>query len=1542
MTHGGAPQQHNVFLSNGISPYTSAHAPSRDLYAPMNAHSQGTSVASHHFTPPFVPPATPHFIDSQPQAVASYHAPAFSEAAPLHGSATRISAAPVDNGVSKYRSTSYNAYDPPIPSGTARRSSMHSTRTGVGSVPTPPPPVPPIPLNLPRSSDLHEPHRQHLDTDITSPPVPYSRPGALGRILPSPPRPKSSGPLRAAPTAPSGRLSDLPPSTNAHLQRPLLPPTTSKQSPPLPRQPSPPSPIRGSAPISVSTHEGFAYSVPDNMRSAIDFEYHHRHSEQSLQGPLASGPINHANAPPGSGIANSSPDDGGFDSALNSIHSLGQVLNGPGVQNGEPTVPHTGVVLGESLTPDPTMDNVQYVTYSPEPFPCPTGASDEIEAVFNPAQAGPAAAPLVRTFEQQFDVGGVVSHSINASASEADGTAVSQPPEGDSAPIWYDPYAPPKSEPPPSTSSVPLSLPPLAPSLSAQPQHRSSQSSTSSTMSAYAPIPSISAHGAPMPATIPHPRNLALAALESSYVPSFSNPDHTSTPSSSSVPESTPTVRSVYAPSPSQTAEDDPRTRARVPIFCFGFGGRVASCFHTQLDATTGVDIALTGRRSSPIFIRTLKSIIPSSAIEISTSEFPGPLFTGPSSLAIIKPTAGGVIKSKKSAVLKYLSERVEEVERGLGYVSSSKTDERFSVQGLAALLRALSVMVENDGQLSGSPGIDRQVREALMSSATSSLAPHLLAMPSGSYGFSTPLIDRQGANDQSRLAVEKDPPIATYTVRSSCLDRLQAYLLVGDRRQACYYALDQKLWAHAMLIASSLDKEIWKEAVNEFIRSELGVAAGAEHGKASNGRESMRILYSLFSGQGPTSIQELSPPKSLAKSAELLQPAAPSLVHTPISPNFPKLPITSSVSSEALSRWPETAATVISNFSSGEHASTLTNLGDRLLSKGWIEAAHVCYLLSPQNSPINGVGSPSGRVVLFGCENPATLKNISANYEPINLTEVVEFALSLAPSSGKDAFAGLPHLQAYKLARALQLAELGYIKEATKYCEAISSVMKGFTRPSHYFTFTFFELHKELTERLSGVPDKNTSWISRTMKKPTIDSLGTWSFDKLTKFIEGDDPSPGPEANEATAKTSPVSGTTLGVGPFSHYSEISSATTSQLPSPTGSTKGYSIPSGPSAPPARSGSAMSTRTGNVPVAAQIDRAASAAEYLRPTRTSSPALSAHRAVFSAGPSTTTFGNSSRYQPVPSTTYPVKPTSNGTPAFGASGGGGWWDDLQNNNVESEGATPVATAFRINGDEEDKQDEGNFVSAMDTWPDAATPSPNPGASPEAVYPIRQIEDGDEEDLGFGNNAHKKKKQEGDTPKSEVSDSKAEKPPAESSSAALKEKPNIPDPPPSRGWFSGWFSKKDTTSPAPVRANLGETKNAFYFDKELGKWIDGRVGASSAPAPTPPPSRARTVSPSTMNGGLPKPSSKPPPLSSATPPPPRAQSSMGLSSTKPPPPPASLRGPSGLSASFIPPTPGSEGTDETLPARAKSAQGQRKNARARYVDVFNNPPPS
>lgn len=151
------------------------------------------------------------------------------------------------------------------------------------------------------------------------------------------------------------------------------------------------------------------------------------------------------------------------------------------------------------------------------------------------------------------------------------------------------------------------------------------------------------------------------------------------------------------------------------------------------------------------------------------------------------------------------------------------------------------------------SPAIDEQVRSAILPVGGPAFA-NALQSPTVALGFSAPATES--------FTDSRETPIATYQLRPSSLDKLQSLLLTGKRREACHYALDQKLWAHAMLISSSMDKEMWKDVTNEFIRSELGVQMapsalalrpdlGAGKQEASNGRESLRVIYSLFSGQG-------------------------------------------------------------------------------------------------------------------------------------------------------------------------------------------------------------------------------------------------------------------------------------------------------------------------------------------------------------------------------------------------------------------------------------------------------------------------------------------------------------------------------------------------------------------------------------------------------------------------------------------------------------------------------------------------------------------
>lgn len=200
--------------------------------------------------------------------------------------------------------------------------------------------------------------------------------------------------------------------------------------------------------------------------------------------------------------------------------------------------------------------------------------------------------------------------------------------------------------------------------------------------------------------------------------------------------------------------------------------------------------------------------------------------------------------------------------------------------------------------------------------------------------------------------------------------------------------------------------------------------------------------------------MQELHPTKPLGASNHSLPVAPPTLTTvTPISAAFQQVVQPVTLPQDTLAKWPTTAAMIISGSLPTDCSAALTALGDHLALNNWIEAAHAwyapisgyhpcyahtltvnSYLLSPQTSPVGGVGTPGARVVLYGVPNPQVAPGVYKDPDAIIFSEIVEFAMSLTPpAKGQDAFNGLPHLQPYRLLRALQLAELGHMDLANR-----------------------------------------------------------------------------------------------------------------------------------------------------------------------------------------------------------------------------------------------------------------------------------------------------------------------------------------------------------------------------------------------------------------------------------------------------------------------------------------------------------------------------
>jgi Sec23-binding domain of Sec16 len=85
-------------------------------------------------------------------------------------------------------------------------------------------------------------------------------------------------------------------------------------------------------------------------------------------------------------------------------------------------------------------------------------------------------------------------------------------------------------------------------------------------------------------------------------------------------------------------------------------------------------------------------------------------------------------------------------------------------------------------------------------------------------------------------------------------LETLQGHLMRGDREAAVRYAIQEDLWAHALIISSCVNKDLWKEVINGFVERELSSQRPdvTQQPKIVQGdRQGLRVLYALFAGQG-------------------------------------------------------------------------------------------------------------------------------------------------------------------------------------------------------------------------------------------------------------------------------------------------------------------------------------------------------------------------------------------------------------------------------------------------------------------------------------------------------------------------------------------------------------------------------------------------------------------------------------------------------------------------------------------------------------------
>ena len=534
---------------------------------------------------------------------------------------------------------------------------------------------------------------------------------------------------------------------------------------------------------------------------------------------------------------------------------------------------------------------------------------------------------------------------------------------------------------------------------------------------------------------------------------------------------------------PEDGREHDPLRRWQgAPILCWGFGGTMVTSFPQRTPRyAAGQRTPLVKCGPGGIKVQSTKLLLPEQMI----ASFPGPLKS----------------KGKKKEVLEWLHNSVGRLEQEYAYFTSdpSLADRRKRHEEKVLLYKILAVFVEHDGVIEGNLNAGQSIRNIL-----------------------SPEVAFEGPGDQtsyestailsgiSRAEPDSKTPVSP---SSSSLEPLRRLLLQGEREKAVWYAVDQKLWGHAMIMASTLPLEVGKQVAQDFVRNEVK--------SAGRNTESLAALYDVFSGNWEESIDQLVPPSARAGLQMMSKNASAGSATNGLA---------------GLDRWRETLSLMLSNRSRDD-PQAMVALGQLLARYGRYEAAHICFLFSKLPGLFGGPDDPQTSIVLLGADHRQQTFDLGKNIDSLLLTEIYEFLFSSLNSS-TPAFA-LPHLQAFKLYHAELLAEQGLRDEAQQYCDAIGAALKGTTKISPYFHPRLFNALEELNFRLRQSPkDTSGSWISR----PSMDKVSGSVWNKFTQFVAGDD------ADDSSV----ASGRADTEGPFARISGDTPPTISRGPSPAG------------------------------------------------------------------------------------------------------------------------------------------------------------------------------------------------------------------------------------------------------------------------------------------------------------------------------------------------------------------------------------------------------
>ncbi|XP_007935875.1 protein transport protein Sec16B [Orycteropus afer afer] len=239
-------------------------------------------------------------------------------------------------------------------------------------------------------------------------------------------------------------------------------------------------------------------------------------------------------------------------------------------------------------------------------------------------------------------------------------------------------------------------------------------------------------------------------------------------------------------------------------------------------------------------------------------------------------------------------------------------------------------------------------------------------------------------------LTGEIPPSVAT---PAQIVEKFTKLLYYGRKKEALEWAMKNHLWGHAFFLSSKMDPRTYSWVMSSFTST-----------LAFN--DPLQTLFQLMSGRIPQAAM--------------------------------------CCGDKQWGDWRPHLAVILSNQAGDPelHQRAIVTMGDTLAGKGFVEAAHFCYLMA--HVPFGYYTVKTDHLALLGSSHSQEFLKF-ATTEAIQRTEIFEYCQMLGrPKSF------IPSFQVYKLLYASRLADYGLTSQALHYCEAIGMALLSRGESSH------------------------------------------------------------------------------------------------------------------------------------------------------------------------------------------------------------------------------------------------------------------------------------------------------------------------------------------------------------------------------------------------------------------------------------------------------------------------------------------------------------